>query len=477
MSKYGLKIVILLLGILFCISLLQTVVLAEAKDDKKAETTSKILVPDGGFTIVLRAPMSQNRHIVKISKNDKDESIPGFKVSDNIPEFKVSLPKNKPIFFRVDHVNTALYSVEITVEEKSDSGKGFNPFDEFPILKEILEKIDIKVNLINTDPDSANLGSGLNAVALLNTDLNRLLQLPEMQQFYGPNTMKKFQQIQEDAAESAKEKLNLSYGTSKEIRKKSKEVIDILNTIMEKDNSLKQKERDEFSKQILAAFETTANKLEAIENAVWYKNDIQTRILKDEIRYTCTLKSKDSTAKVKSSTYKVIVEGYQTGWMIKGTQGPFINGLLNKSYRLVECMPDDIKTMQDDIKTKRKVEELDMSYGDTVAFSTGALAHLFHSDFKCIGITGGLGLDGNKNTQIALGISFLCHIDEQRLLAFTFGGISGKVKILDGYKDGDMFSGDTLPTKMVNKVGWFGTITYNFNSLFGQNKNNASAKE
>ena len=75
----------------------------------KTEKTSKIPVPDKGVAIVLRAPMSKNPHVVKVSENQKEDTLSGF---------TVSLPKNTPIFFRVDQVNTVLYTVKITVKEE-----------------------------------------------------------------------------------------------------------------------------------------------------------------------------------------------------------------------------------------------------------------------------------------------------------------------------------------------------------------------
>ena len=70
--------------------------------------------------------------------------------------------------------------------------------------------------------------------------------------------------------------------------------------------------------------------------------------------------------------------------------------------------------------------------------------------------------------QVALGFSFFFNTQDEQSFALTFGGIAGKVKDLDGYKDGDFFKGTgPLPTKLVTKVNWFGAITFNFTSLLG----------
>ena len=130
MFKLELRTVVLL-GIIFCISigLLHKIAAAEVKSDKTGKT-SKIPVPDKGIAIVLRAPMSKNPHVVKVSKN-KEDTISGF---------TVSLPKNTPIFFRVDQVNTVLYTVKITVEEGEKTEN--KPSGESSTVHNIIEKIN-----------------------------------------------------------------------------------------------------------------------------------------------------------------------------------------------------------------------------------------------------------------------------------------------------------------------------------------------
>lgn len=107
MLKIRLTTVIFLLGIVFCMGLSQT---AESEETKADE---RIPVPRGGFTIVLRAPTSEDPYIVKISKDCK-----GKNKSKIIEGFSVYLPEKTPIFFRVDEVNTVLYNVHINVDEK-----------------------------------------------------------------------------------------------------------------------------------------------------------------------------------------------------------------------------------------------------------------------------------------------------------------------------------------------------------------------
>ena len=133
MSKIGLTSIILLVTIL-CTGLHQTTAAEVAKSDK-TEDSSKIRIPDKGSAIVLRAPMSENPQVVKISKNQKEDTVSGF---------TVSLPKNTPTFFRVDQVNTVLYTVEITIkaekinERKSRINLLVNPQQEIPLPRYLM---------------------------------------------------------------------------------------------------------------------------------------------------------------------------------------------------------------------------------------------------------------------------------------------------------------------------------------------------
>ena len=108
--------------------------LSQTAESAETKAVGQIPVPDGGFTIVLRAPTSENPRIVKISKdgegNNKQEPIEGL---------SVYLPEKTPIFFRVDQVNTVLYNVSISVTEEQSQGENVS-LQSFGIL-DILEKI------------------------------------------------------------------------------------------------------------------------------------------------------------------------------------------------------------------------------------------------------------------------------------------------------------------------------------------------
>ena len=127
---------VLLLGIVFCLGLLQTETSVASETDEKPETTSNIPAPtetptaaktdeesettsnipvpkDGGFTIVLRDPIKKPE-VMKISK-DRQGDIKQEPQSD----FAVTLPKNALVFFIIEDVDTRRYTVKITVEEGS----------------------------------------------------------------------------------------------------------------------------------------------------------------------------------------------------------------------------------------------------------------------------------------------------------------------------------------------------------------------
>ena len=104
MFKFGLKNVIVLLGIVFSVGLFQITATAEVQP-------TDIDIPDKGFAIVLRAPTSESYQLVKFSKGRNGKIQPKI-----LQGFTVSLPKNTQVHFGVDQVNTVLYDVKIIVE-------------------------------------------------------------------------------------------------------------------------------------------------------------------------------------------------------------------------------------------------------------------------------------------------------------------------------------------------------------------------
>ena len=451
-----------------CMGLIQTSLIANAKTDKKTE---KITVQPGrSATIVLRAPTSKYHKLV---------TFPG--TEDELTKsLALSLPTNTSISFCVDQVNTVLYNVEIKViEEKPKSGISSKPFD-FSKVADMIGKFkslfasdsSSKVKLVVDSGDKEisdisgildalkNLEDKIRETGKLNKELDSLLYRTEDSKFYegGANKVKDgFTKIQTDAQNATQQ--YFSKGTPEAIYDDAKNVIQKIRDAAKEFNIeavlwCLPEDLSDTSNEIATAFRTVAEKLRAIQTATWSKFDTETRILANKIKFTCVFTPKEKNAKLQPITRVVTITGVPTGWIIKGTQGPFISGLISKPYRLGDAD-----------ETKRKILELDKKFGDHVAFSTGALVHVYHSEFKWIGLTGGLGVDGDRKPQIALGGSILFNASEGQLFALTFGGILGKVQILDGYEKNDKITENTLPTKIVNRPSWFSAITYNFDSL------------
>ena len=83
-----------------------------AAETEATEASSKIPVPDKGFTFVLRAPMKEYPRLVKVYR------VAGKNTEEVVPGFTVLLPEDTPIFFMVDEVEIDCYSVKITVEDE-----------------------------------------------------------------------------------------------------------------------------------------------------------------------------------------------------------------------------------------------------------------------------------------------------------------------------------------------------------------------
>ena len=485
MFKFELKNVIVLLGIVFCIGLLPMEASAETENDEKAENnektdkTSESPVSDGGLTIVLRAPTSGRHYLVKC---------PG---SENEKRFKegvlsLSLPKNTPISFRIDQVNTVLYEIEITVKgEKSQAKTSKSP--DFPDALDLIGKaIDFfsspekisGLTALNGEAQEANgivkalghLEEKIKAIVELNRKLDKLLYLSETPQFYKAKNVngvlsvnEAFAGIQKKAEVLTRESLNLSTpGTSQAICDEAMKAIECAHDAFKKVGLdpfivCLPKDLSETSNEIVSAVLTTARKLQSIETAKWTEADTETRFLKDQVKYICVFTPKDENTSLEQITRVVTVKGEPTGLIIRTTQGTFVSGLVNETYVLDPPLVSD----------PTEARKIKLGTQDTVRLSAGAFAHVFHSKFKWIGLTAALGVDGAKNPQVALGPSLLMNADEERLFALTFGGIFGRVETLEGYAKGDKFIGETLPTKTVNRISWFGAITLKFDSLIG----------
>ena len=85
MDKKGMRVIIYLLGILFCVSLIQIEAIG-----KKPMSQTNWKHPDPTVTIMLRAPMSASPHLI-VSSEVKDKR--------EIKGLTVLIPKYTPIFF------------------------------------------------------------------------------------------------------------------------------------------------------------------------------------------------------------------------------------------------------------------------------------------------------------------------------------------------------------------------------------------
>ena len=439
MDKSKVKVIIFLLGSFFWLALFQM----------EAIPVNEVV------TVVLRAPTSKAPQlVVKPSKTEVDQSIRGL---------TVSLPKNTPVFFYIDQVNTALYTLEIKVTEEesevaqSPEFKSTSIVSFLPRIEKILKNL-VNVQALNGESQKAledngtrevleNLRDTVGAVNELNKELDVLLYKPEDPEFYATSAEEihnSFDQIQIDAAELTKNSLNLEHGTSQDIYNAAKAVFEKFhqtyqNLQVQSSASLPQNLADRFnelanivprdlsdtSNEVVVAFRTAAQKLRAIETATWTEYDTETRLLKNKIKYTCVFTPKMENAQVKSLVREVTVQGVTTGWIIKTTQGTFISNFRD--------------------------DEGDNS--QNLTFSLGTLVHLSHSNLKRLsvnwGVSGGFGLDRDKNTQVALGVSCLVKTDEEKVFVLTGGVILGERKPTD------------------SQWGGFGAITFNFNSILG----------
>ena len=483
----------MLLGAIFCLSLFHGGAAAE------------IPMPDKGVTLVLRAPTSGRPRLVKISRTD------GERKEEVLSGFTLSLPKSTPVFFKVDRVNTVLYALEISVEEEKSTEQTVPEFllkfleehDAIALIKEA--RASLKATLRQTDAGKAlaDLESKAQAAGKLNKELENILYRSETSRFYDNDAASGFEQIKTDAETAAKAVLGISTGTAQSICQDAAMALKAVHTaydeIGEKPPVYVPKDLSDASNKIAALFLNATENLRAIERATWDKEDTQNRILATKVTYTCAITPKvEGTKQLPASKLKVTVKGVADGWIIKFTQGPFLSRLRDKPYRLEDvamngatsseanggmsapafmdvtaemdtnAMPVNANATMGNANTEMKRKIVAGGVEDDVTTSLGALVHVSHSKCKWFGLSGGLGTDGANNMQVALGFSFFFDTQDEQSFALTFGGIAGKVKDLDGYKDGDFFKGtEPLPTKLVTKVNVFGAITFNFTSLFG----------
>lgn len=491
MFKRELKTLVLL-GIIFSVSIgsLHKIAAAEVKPDK-AGKASKIQVPDKGVTIVLRAPMSKNPHVVKVSKNQEEDTISGF---------TVSLSKNTPIFFRVDQVNTVLYTVKITVEEgggtvNKPSGesstvekggkKEDKPSGESSTVHGIVEKINEHLRHWGAKKSDASevvvkAMEGLKAKVFtlkeLDSKLDEHLHRSEIFKFYEDDADKvaeNFEKIKTAAIKAAKEKFDLERGTAAEICTDIEAHLTAVHEAyapikanppswMPKDLSdTSNPERVKFVDALLRI----PKKFQEIRGATWAENDSQDRLLGEKIKYVCVITPKpEYSKKLASERFVVTVISTTNLSGIYTTVGAFISNLHDESY----------------IKMKNKIA---LGGKHSVSRSFGGLAHLpllsgNNETFRgAVAVSGGIAgiasiseqsvkLDF-KNAQPMLGVSaILAGKTSDSLFVVTVGGIAKSVQRLNGYKVGKPYPKDpkTLMTN-VDKFGWFFSVTFSYDIL------------
>ena len=462
MSKIELTVVIFL-PLLLCTSLLQIAESQDAASDKVE--TAKIRVPDKGVTIILRAPTSESYHLVKVSKG-RDGKLD----EKQIDGLTVSLPRNTPVFFMVDQVNTVLYNVEISVakqeskdtETDGDGAKARDTSAGTPGDGGVLEKFIAGSPQV---PETTKLN--IEKVLELNNKLDGLLHRSEMLEFYKVDPDKRFKKIQTDAKDIVLKTLGTSrvkISTSQEIRNAATTVIAAVRAAYIGQN----KEAPPLLlKSIREAFVKTADKLQAIETAVWFKRDTEDRVLTGTIKYTCSISPSTLLSKkyAELASKRIVVTVSTVEEELSGfnvTLGALITRLPDESY--VNIKDKIVRGSQDDFSKQ-----------------FGVLAHLplwshnFSKFRAALAISGGVaGIISLKDQSVnfdfktaepALGVSVLfASRTGNNLFVLTVGGIAKSVKRLNGYCVGDPYpKGELMRT--TNEKGWFCAITYSYDVI------------
>ena len=461
----------------------------------KAETASKIPVPAGGFTIVLRAPTSENPQVIKVDENGKEEPIRGR---------RESLPEKTPVFFRVDQVNTVLYNVKITTERspaqkpaqtsaktpaktQTQTPKNQNKESQLtlgiPDVRDILKVIyEPTVNecLADTikaaDQKLAALKSKLQSAKALNRELDELLYASETPKFRG------FEKRKTRAADAAREKFGLTHGTARELSDKAEAVIDAVYEAwrnIEEDPSVSLPKRlcvlkelcdpsNKKAKKVVDVFAQTAKKLRMIETAKWYEDDTQEHVLSESITYTCVI----SSAMALPRTYPALPRLEYVVTVDKATE---LSGRKVTFGSFFSRFHDDTYVNVD--------KKIAVGVQDRFAEGFAVLTHIpvcsrdvdslrFLKFRWAVALSGGLGLgsisDSDGSFSIGqlstmLGVSCLfTPLKSESLLAFTVGPTIKPVQRLNGYIVGGTFPEKGGVTRPVRTPDWFfaATISY-----------------
>ena len=326
-----------LLGAIFCLNL------------SPGGVSAEIRMPDEGVTIILRAPM-HHLQVVKQVKGKPDEIIPGL---------EVSLPKNTPIRFKVDQVNTVLYKVQITAtEEIPQHETGMEVWQQaFHLFAGLSEKyqglfpseerdhkfVDDSSSGAAKDPMQqvvACLKHKTQRAEKLGKKLDAYLQRTEKRQFYigtAAEVNAGFERIKMDAAKAAQKTLELASGTHGEIlktvQKTHQEICDVLATSAK--SSVSKDSFDTTINRFKTALTKATAKLERIENATWQQEDTQIRILKNKMKFTCVITriaqdSEDDSSKRRE--FAVTLNPESWGILISPMPGILVSTLRDASY-------------------------------------------------------------------------------------------------------------------------------------------------
>ncbi len=479
MDKIEMKVAICVLGVLFLLGVFQL-----DATGKYPVPSKKWKPPDSTVTLVLRAPTSNHPSLVTFSEAKGTETFKGL---------AVSLPRYTPVFFCVDLVNTALYTVTINVDTPgtvSESGryKKYSVYEALAVIKKAQEAHRGWKNPPKSLLDA--FACKVEAAHALNKELDALLQRTETPDFYNnpsaTHIKKAFRKIGEAAKEKAKAKklLELQDGTAQEL-------CDVIEKVLQEIYRAYQQQKKEVPKDIpqdLSApskktetianvFLAVAEKLRAIETATWAQQSYQQYLLNNQIKYVCVFTPRVGTLKLKTKRLEVTVTPTIGLSGVQFSVGSFMTTLHDDHY-----VSDDNKIV--------------LGAQDRLAMPLGALAHIpicgmdFSRFNSALALSTGFALGTASthgqlvvNGQAALGGSLLFSspTGEGDMFAVTFGGIVKPVKRLNGYWVGDPFPKDsTNLTRPVHRIGWFLALTANFKFLpkiFGFGKDDSSKKK
>ena len=515
MNKRRLKVFILLLGVFAYLMLLQTEAITDVK-------------PPEGLVIALRAPTSGASRLVKCPGSENEKVIE--------KGFSLSLPEDTPIFFRVDQVNTVLYTIEIKVTEDRPKAVTSKSPDFSNVLGEIKKIIGLfspmvsaaeataddsrkmaddsrkmaddskatadafkaEVDTLKAKEDAfkaevdANTSSTLKnafsaltaleekikAIRELNRKLDKLLHQSESPQFYGGDIEKAFAGIQEQAERLTRKSLKLPEGTPGT----PQAICDAAAEAIERVHSAFKKTDAEYLLFCLPKdLSETSNELVAAVLATAGKLQ-RIEMAKWTQTDTETRFLKDEikytcifTPREENPNIEQITRVVTVKGYPTGWIIKFTEGaFLTKADKPYFLSPPSMNGT----KSREIMAEDDKL---RVTPSAGALVHVLHSNLCFVGIapalTTGLAVDGAKDFQVVLGGSILFNAFGDRTVALTGGGIVRKATVLRaGYSEESEFKGETPPTEKVPRVGWFAAITLNFDSFINRKGDSKSSK-